>query len=182
MTPRRSDAEQNRAKILEVAIAALAVTSDATLQSIAKQAGVGQGTLYRHFPTRESLLLAAYRDDVERLIGAAPALLAANPPVVALRLWFDRLAAYGRIKHGVAEAVHAATRAELSGVYYDRVIEAITSLLTAGQRAGALRPDLDAEEVLLLVGFLWRLENEDWENRSRHLLDIVMDGLSLRPR
>jgi AcrR family transcriptional regulator len=173
----RKDAEQNRAQLLEVARAALRESSDATLQSIAKRAGVGQGTLYRHFPTRESLLLAAYRDDVEEVIGAAPALLRAHPPLVALRRWFDRLAAYGRIKHGVAEAVHAATRAELSSEYYDRTAAAINLLLAAGQERGELRPDVDADEVLLLVGFLWRLPDDDFVNRSRHLLDIVMDGL-----
>ncbi len=179
MSP-RADAEQNRARLLDIARAALAESSDATLQSIAKRAGVGQGTLYRHFPTREALLLAAYRDDVEEVIAAAPALLAEHPPAVALRLWFDRLAAYGRIKHGVAEAVHAATRAELSGEYYDRVIAALRALLDAGREAGELRPGLDPDDVLLLVGFLWRLDDDGWEERSRHLLDLVMAGLHAR--
>ncbi|MFI5934346.1 TetR/AcrR family transcriptional regulator [Actinoplanes sp. NPDC051494] len=177
MTPPRADAELNRGRLLEVARAALTERSDATLQSIAKQAGVGQGTLYRHFPTREALLLAAYREDVVELIDAAPALLAAHPPVAALRLWFDRLASYGRIKHGVAEAVHAATRAEISGDYYPRVTAAITLLLDAGAATGDLRADVTADDVLLLVGFLWRLDNDGWESRARHLLDVVMDGL-----
>lgn len=173
----RSDAEQNRARIIDVARAALSVSSDATLNSIAKQAGVGQGTMYRHFPNREALLLAVYRHDVRALIDAAPALLADHPPATALRLWFDRLASYGRIKHGVAQAVEAATRADLSSEYYDQVIAAIALLLDAGQRDGVLRPDVDAEEVLLLVGFLWRIEDTDWEKRSQHLLALVMDGL-----
>jgi AcrR family transcriptional regulator len=76
----RSDAEQNRARILEVARTALSASSDATLNSIAKLAGVGQGTMYRHFPSREALLLAVYRRDVQAVIDAAPALLAAYPP------------------------------------------------------------------------------------------------------
>jgi AcrR family transcriptional regulator len=175
----RSDAEQNKARILEVASAALATSSDATLQSIAKLAGVGQGTLYRHFPTREALLLAVYRKDVEALIDAAPRLLAAHPPREALRHWLDQLAAYGRVKHGVAEAVHAATRADLSAEYYDKVTAVITLLLDAGRTTGVIRPDINADELLLLVGFLWRLENENWEKRAAHLLDLVMD--SLRP-
>jgi AcrR family transcriptional regulator len=174
---RRADAERNYARLLAIAREALRESSGATLQSIAKRAGVGQGTLYRHFPTREALLLAAYRDDVEEVIATAPALLETHPPLVALRRWFDRLAAYGRIKHGVSEAVHAATRAELSGEYYDRVIATIDLLLDAGRRTGALRPDVTADEVLLLVGFLWHLPDDDFVNRSRHLLDIVMDGL-----
>ncbi len=177
--PRRSDAEQNRVRILAAARNALAASSDATLNSIARQADVGQGTMYRHFPSREALLLAVYRHDVRAVIDAAPALLAENPPLQALRLWFDRLASYGRIKHGLAQAVEAATRADLSGEYYGEMAAAITLLLEAGQAAGVVRPDVDADEVLLLVGFLWRIDNAGWEARSRHMLDLVMD--SLRP-
>jgi AcrR family transcriptional regulator len=173
----RSDAEQNRARILEVARTALAGSGEATLSSIAKLAGVGQGTMYRHFPTREALLLAVYRQDVQAVIDAAPALLAGHRPDQALRLWFDRLASYGRIKRGLTDAFEAATRADLSGEYYGQVAGAITLLLQACQRAGTVRQDIDADEVLLLVGFLWRLDHADWENRSRHLLDLVMDGL-----
>jgi len=173
----RSDAEQNKARILEVASTALSASSDATLQSIAKLAGVGQGTLYRHFPTREALLVAVYRQDVEELIDAAPLLVAAHPPLEALRRWLDRLAAYGRIKHGAAEAVHAATRADLSREYYDKTTAVMTLLLDVGKKAGVVRPDIDADELLLLVGFLWRLDNTDWEARAHHLLDLVMDAL-----
>jgi AcrR family transcriptional regulator len=174
----RSDAEQNRARILAAATAALADSSDATLNSIAKRAGVGQGTMYRHFPNREALLLAVYRQDVQAVIDAAPLLLADYPPAEALRRWFGRLASYGRIKHGVAQAVEAATRADLSSAYYRPVTDAITLLLAAGQAAGQIRPDIDANEVLLLVGFLWRIDNDDWERRTTHLLDVVMDGLA----
>lgn len=178
----RSDAEQNRAKILAVARTALTASSDASLNSIAKLAGVGPGTLYRHFPNREALLLAVYRQDVRELIGAAPVLLTEQPPVAALRLWIDRLAAYGRIKHGLADAMQAATRADLAGEHYGRVIAAITLLLDAGKAAGELRPDIDAEELLLLVSFLWRTElDTDRDARSRHLLDLVMDGLRRQP-
>jgi AcrR family transcriptional regulator len=177
----RSDAEQNRARILAAAVAALAESSDATLNSIARRAGVGQGTMYRHFPNREALLLAVYQQDVQAVIDAAPALLARYPPAEALRRWFDRLASYGRIKHGVAQAVEAATRADLSSAWYGPVTGAITQLLEAGQAAGQIRVDVDAGEVLLLVGFLWRLDNDGWEKRAAHLLDLVMDGLRPAP-
>src|ERR1700728_5240536 len=100
----RADPEQNRARILAAATAALAISSDATLNSIARRAGVGQGTMYRHFPSREDLLLAVYRQDVQAVIDAAPALLAAYPPAEALRRGFGRLASYGRLKHGAARA------------------------------------------------------------------------------
>jgi AcrR family transcriptional regulator len=178
---RRADAELNRARIIEVARAALTRSSDATLNSIAQQAGVGQGTLYRHFPTREALLVTVYRVDLRDLLDSAPGLLAEFPPEQALRRWLDRLAGYGRIKHGAAEAVHAATRADLSAEYYTETVAVIGTLLGAGQKAGVFRPDADAEEVLLLVGFLWRVPNENWEARTAHLLDLVMDGLRAQP-
>lgn len=180
-TPRpglRADAEQNRARILEAARTALAASGEASLQSIAKLAGIGQGTLYRHFPNREALVLAVHRHDVAELVEAAPALLAAHPPAEALRRWFDRLAAYGRIKHGLAGALHTVTRAQLAGEGYGPVVGAIALLLEAGKEAGAIRQDIDAEEVLLLVGFLWRIDlDADWEARSRHMLGLVMDSL-----
>ncbi len=178
----RSDAEQNRARIIDVARTALTASSDASLNSIAKLAGVGPGTLYRHFPNREALLLAVYRQDVRELIDAVPVLLAEHPPVTALRLWIERLAAYGRIKHGLADAMQAATRADLAGEHYGLVIAAITLLLEAGKAAGELRSDIDADELLLLVSFLWRTDlGTDGEARSRHLLDLVLDGLRRQP-
>lgn len=176
-TAMRADAEHNRARILDAARAALAVSSDATLNSIAKRAGVGQGTMYRHFANREALLLAVYREDVRALIDAAPALLAEHEPGDALRRWFDRLAQYGRVKHGVSQAVEAATRADLSSTYYADTIAAIALLLDAGKAAGEIRADVTADEVLLLVGFLWRLDNDNWAARAQHLLAIVLDGL-----
>jgi hypothetical protein len=81
------------------------------------------------------------------------------------------------IEHGVAQAVEAATRADLSSAYYAPVTDAITLLLDAGKAAGEIRADVDAGEVLLLAGFLWRIENDGWEKRAAHLLDLVMDGL-----
>ena len=180
-TPMRADAEHNRAKILDAARAALAVSGEASMQAIAKQAGIGQGTLYRNFPNREALVLAVHRHDVQALVDAAPELLATHPPLDALRLWFDHLASYGRIKHGLAGALHTATRAELEGEGYGPVLGAIELLISAGQSAGTIRPDLAAEEVLLLVGFLWRIDPDaDFDNRARHLLDLVMDALSSR--
>jgi AcrR family transcriptional regulator len=133
--------------------------------------------MYRHFPNREALLLAVYRQDVEALVDAAPALLEAYPPFEALQLWFARLASYGRVKYGLADAFEAATRAGLSSEYYSQVTSAIALLLGACQRAGEVRPDVDADAVLLLVSFLWRMDNDDAQQRARHLLALVLDGL-----
>lgn len=176
--PLRADAQQNRDRILEVAHEALAVSSNASLNSIAKMAGVGPGTLYRHFPNREALVLAVYRYDVQQLEAFAPVLLEEHPPLLALRLWFDRLAHYGRIKHGLADVLHAATSDGLAGETYGPVIGAITLLLRACEEAGGIRPGLDPDDVLLVMGFLWRLDpDNEWEARASRLLDLVMDGL-----
>ncbi len=180
--PLRADAQQNRDRILEVARDALAASSDASLNSIAKEAGVGPGTLYRHFPNREALVLAVYRHDVRRLVDSAPTLLEQHPPLEALRLWFDRLAYYGRIKHGLAAVLHAASSDGLAGETYGPVIGAITLLLRACEEAGSIRPGLDPDDVLLLVGFLWRIDpSGDREARASRLLDLVMDGLRAQP-
>ena len=151
------------------------------MQSIAKAAGVGQGTLYRHFPTREALLLEVYQDDFARLVEAAPALLRAHPqePAQALRAWLDELAVFGRKKHALADVLDAATRDALHNQQYDQIIAAIASLLDTGKQAGQLRPDIRPDEVLPLVSFLWHLDTSR-DARIPHLLDLVVDGLTGR--
>lgn len=179
--PARRDAERNRGLIIDAARAALDADRDVSLHAIAKAAGVGQGTLYRHFPNRETLVMEVHRNDVRDLVDAAPALLADHRPDVALRLWFDQLAQYGRIKHGLADAIHTAMYTELAAEGYGPVVGAIGSLLHAGERDGSLRNDIAPDEVLLLVGFLWRVDLDDaWEDRTRRMLDVVMAGLRSR--
>jgi short subunit dehydrogenase/transcriptional regulator SbtR-like protein len=135
-------------------------------------------TLYRHFPNRESLVLAVYRHEVAELADLAPQLLKSHPPLEALRLWFGRLAHYGRIKHGLADVLHAATIDGLAGETYQPVSGALTTLLDACDDTGVTRAGLDPDDVLLLVGFLWRIDpNADWEERTGRMLDIVIDGL-----
>jgi AcrR family transcriptional regulator len=176
--PRRADAQQNRDRILEVAREAFAAAGDASLNSIAKGAGVGPGTLYRHFPNREALVLAVYQHDIQLLADAAPRLLAEHPPLVALRIWFDRLARYGRIKHGVADVLHAASSASVVGASYGPVVGAIALLIRAGQDAGQIRTEVSPDDVLLLLGFLWRISpGDDAAAKASRLLDLVMDGL-----
>ena len=182
--PLRADAQENRVRILEAARDAFTASSDASLNSIAKKAGVGPGTLYRHFPNREALILAVYRHDVQQLVDAAPALLEEHAPWDALRLWFDRLAYYGQIKHGVADVLHAVTSDGLVGETYGPVIGALTLLLKACEDAGDIRAGVDPDDVLLMLGFLWRIDpGADSEARASRMLDLVMDGLRAeRPR
>ncbi len=174
----RADAQQNRQRILETAREAFAASGEASLNSIAKKAGVGPGTLYRHFPSREALVLAVYRYDVQKLADSAGELLAEHPPLEALRLWFDRLAYYGMIKHGLADVLHSATSDGLAGETYGPVIGAITSLLTACAADGSVRPGIYPDDVLLLLGFLWRIDpGPDAAARATRMLNLVVDGL-----
>jgi AcrR family transcriptional regulator len=177
--PLRANARQNRDRILQAAWESLIESNDASLNSIAKRAGVGIGTLYRHFPTREALVLEVYRHEVQQAADAAPALLTKLEPVDALREWMERLAHYGMTKVGLAEALSsAASHESLAAEAYEPVISALSQLLRANEEAGTIRPGLDPDDVLLIMGFLWRIDpRTDWRSRSNRLLDLLMDGL-----
>jgi AcrR family transcriptional regulator len=154
----RVDAARNRRQILDAAREAFSATGDpetVPLQAIARAAGVGQGTLYRHFATREDLLLAVYENEVADLVASAPALLDAHPPCAALRRWLLQLATYGTVKRSLGCIVQAATSAALSDRWRRPVLDALDLLLAAGQDTGELRSDVDAASVLRLCSFLW---------------------------
>jgi AcrR family transcriptional regulator len=174
----RNVAQHNRARILEVARDALTADGDASLNSIAKKAGVGAGTLYRHFPNRESLVLAVYRAEVQRLVDWVPELLEAGPPLIALRQWFERLASYIRIKRGLGDALSAAGHDAITNETYGPVIEAITLVLRAGEGDGTIRPGLDPDDVLLMMGCVWRVPpGQAGEKQAERLLDLIIDSL-----
>ena len=174
----RADAAGNRARIIQAARALIANADEVKLNAIARQAGVGQGTLYRHFPTREDLLAEVYREDVGNLVAAAPALLAEHEPLTALALWFDLVADYARVKRGVFAAVELAVSQDLAAHSLGPIGEALTTLLDAGKADGTIRSDVDARDVILLIGYLTRLEPAEWDTRARHLLQVVLDGLT----
>jgi len=174
----RADAKANRERILEVARDALAADPAASLNAIAKAAGVGAGTLYRHFPNREALVLGVYRHEIEGLVGLAPRLLAEHPPLEALRLWCDRLVQLGKVKHGIADLLHAARSEEDFEATYWPMLEAVRQLMAAAEAAGELRPGGDAADVLILLGMLWRVPpTPEGEARVRRLLALVFRGL-----
>ncbi|MEU1619656.1 TetR/AcrR family transcriptional regulator [Streptomyces sp. NPDC005722] len=176
--PTRKDARDNRERILTAAREELSTSSGASLTAIARKAGVGIGTLYRHFPTREALIMELYRHDIGKLIGRAPELLEVHPPLTALRLWFDEVAHYGRLKFGVAEVVHAATNGGLDDENYEPFVAAIGTLLEAGAAEGSLKRGLDPEDVLLQLSVLWRIDPaRNGEARAGRILDLIVDGL-----
>ena len=177
---RRADATQNRARIIEAARELVVGSDDLKLNEVAKAAGVGQGTLYRHFPTRADLLIEVYRDDVQSLVTAAEALLAEHDPLDALARWFRRVAEYARVKRGVFAAVTSEVQSDLAGHSIGSIGDAVTTLLDAGKAEGTVRTDADARDVILLIGYLTRLEDAEWEGRACHLLDIILDGLRTR--
>jgi AcrR family transcriptional regulator len=177
---RRSDARRNREAILAAALGALTDSPDASLNAIAKRAGVANATLYRHFPTREALVLATYQHEVRKLVDAAGLLLHEQAPIDALRGWVERLARYAVTKHGLADALRKATSpgSELSADTYGAIVAALDRLLQANIRAGTLRPDLDAEDVILALAGLWQLDPaSDWRAQAQRVYDIVLGGL-----
>ncbi|GHJ40005.1 TetR/AcrR family transcriptional regulator [Streptomyces sp. TS71-3] len=175
--PQRSDALKNREAILQVAHDALAESADASLNSIAKRAGVGAGTLYRHFPTREALILAVYRHDVDRLVDSVPDVLAAHAPLDALRHWFTTLAAYVRLKHGLGDALNTAAAQEIVGATTTTVTAAVGRLLAACEQAGEVRPGLDPTDVIMLMSCLWRTpDTPEGTAQVQRLLDLAIDG------
>jgi AcrR family transcriptional regulator len=177
----RQAAARNRAAILEIAHELLAASPTASMNEIAKRAGVGAGTLYRHFPTREDLLLAVYRDDMERLLVMVDEVLSAGPAIDGFVAWFETLAGYLRIKHGLGEALSSAAAQDAINESYAPVTAAVGRLLDACVSEGSMRPGLDPYEILLLMGFLWRVPpGEEGLARGRSVTRIVLDGL--RPR
>src|SRR5438132_13269121 len=131
--PLRADAQRNRDRLLEVAVRALSHDGDVTLDAIAREAGVGIGTLYRHFPTREALVEAAYRNELARLCDSTGELLASSPPEVALREWMGRFIDYMATKRGMADALRAVIAS--GGNPYEqsraRLLDAVRTLATA---------------------------------------------------
>jgi AcrR family transcriptional regulator len=177
---RRADAVQNRARIVEAARKLVAGPDEVKLNEVAKAAGVGQGTLYRHFPTREELLIEVYRDDVQSLVTAAHTFLGQRQPLEALTQWLRSVVEYARVKRGVFAAVTSAVRSDLAGHSIGPIADAVTTLLDAGKADGTLRNDVDARDVILLIGYLTRLDEAEWDSRAHHVLAIIVDGLRSR--
>jgi AcrR family transcriptional regulator len=183
--PLRADAARNRDRLLDTAVRAFSQDGpDVTLEAIAKDAGVGIGTLYRHFPTRESLVEAAYRNELERLCDAVAGLLDTVSPDDATRAWMDLFVDYMTTKRGMAEALRAviASGGNPFAESRNRLIAAITTLLDASVAGGTLRSDVEPGDVLTsLSGVSLAAGEPAQRDQARRLLDLLMDGLRYRP-
>ena len=178
--PQRSDAQRNRERILKVALVELTNSADTPLSVIAKKAGVGQGTFYRNFPNRETLVLEIYRHEMRQVADSAAQLLDTREPEQALREWMDRLAQFGMAKAGLANAIQQATSGpgNLAKPGHAPVSEAAELLLRANEEAGTIRPGVTADDFILAIGGLWLIDPAgDWRPRATRLLDLIMDGL-----
>ena len=176
----RTDALRNRERILEVAKGAFTRHgADASLDDIAKQAGVGAGTLYRHFPTRDALIEAVYRSEVDKLAAAAHGFAAAMSPVEALRAWLLLFVDYIAAKHIIAPALNsvAGGSSRLYEGSRSMVQGAIEELVKRAKKSGDVRRDVDASDLLrAVIGVSYVASGGDWQQSARRLVDILMAG------
>jgi AcrR family transcriptional regulator len=176
----RSDAQRNRKRILEVAKAAFTrYGADASLDEIAKGAGVGAGTLYRHFPTRDALIEGVYQNEVEKLAAAAERFAEAMSPIESLRAWMLLFVDYIAAKHIIAPALNSVVGGPSR--LYERsrglIQGAMGELVKRAKKSGNLRRDLDASDLLrALIGVSHVGVGPDWQQSARRLVDILIAG------
>jgi AcrR family transcriptional regulator len=180
VSPRRADTRRNHERILAAALEALTTSGEVSFNAIARTAGVGVGTVYRHFPTPEALILAVYRREVEHIVEVVPALLEANTPERAFHLWTGHLARYMMTKRGLADALRTVTTSqeELFAAAYDAMVSAVSTLLEANVRAGTARAGLEPETVLrALSGLLHLSPGGDWQRQTEDLTELLWKGM-----
>lgn len=180
VNPRRADTRRNHERILAAALESLTTSGEISFNAIAKNAGVGVGTVYRHFPTQEGLVLAVYQREVQHLVDIVPTLLDTNTPEQAFRTWTSHLARYMMTKRGLASAISTATTSqeELFAKAYEAMVSAVSTLLDANVRAGSIRPDLDPSTVLRgLSGLLLLSPKGDWPRQTECLTDLLWTGM-----
>ena len=177
----RADARRNRNKLLRAATEAFATDGqDVALEAIAARAGVGIGTLYRHFPSRDTLVVAAYQHEVDALCAAAAELLESHPADQALRLWAERFADYIATKRAMGNALRSAAASDspLFATTREQIVGALRLLLQAGATSGTLRADTDPKDVVRVMNGIWYLpEGPHWREDVGRMLDLVIDGL-----
>jgi AcrR family transcriptional regulator len=176
----RADAQRNRERILEVAKQAFTRSgANASLDDIAKEAGVGPGTLYRHFPTREELLQAVYRSEMEKVAAAERKFAQSMPPIEALRAWLLLFVDAIETKQLIAPALNTliGDPKKVFAASYAQMQEAIRALVKRAIKSGDIRKDLDPMDLLrALVGVAHVPSSPDWQQSARRLVDILITG------
>jgi AcrR family transcriptional regulator len=176
----RTDAQQNRERILEVAKEAFTRSgANASLDDIAKQAGVGPGTLYRHFPARDDLIEAVYRTEVAKLAAAEQTFAQTMPPLDALRAWMLLFVDYIATKKIIAPALNSMVGgpSKIFEASHDQIWEAIRALVKRAIKSGDLRRDIDPIDLLrALIGVSSVATSPDWQQSARRLVDILVTG------
>jgi len=177
---RRADAQRNRERILEVAKGAFTrFGAEASLDEIARQAEVGAGTLYRHFPTRDALIGAVYRSEVEKLAGAARRFGDEMPPLEALRAWMLLFVDYIAAKQIIAPALNSLVGgpSKLYEASHGPIRAAVEGLVKRAMKSGAIRKDLEPFDLLrALIGVSHIASGPDWQRSARRLVDILITG------
>jgi AcrR family transcriptional regulator len=177
----RADAVRNHERVLEAAKAVFSAGGpDASLEAVARHAGVGIGTLYRHFPTREALFEAVYRREVEQLADLAEQLRDEVAPCEALRRWLRSNVAFVATKKGMsaALAVAANSSSELTAYSVDRLTKAVGALLDRAAAAGELRADITPDDLLrAFVGMCYLNDQPGWQASVLRMVDVFVDGL-----
>lgn len=184
--PMRADARRNHDKLLAVAKVAFAEHGgEASLDDIARQAGVGAGTLYRHFPTREALLEAVYREEVQVLCDEADRLGADEAPDKALATWLQALVRYVGTKRGLSAAFKAmvGTDSRVFAQCHAAITEHGGALLRRAQEAGAVRPDIELRDLLRLASVIGQAGEQAPQDKdlAQRLLALMMDGWRVHP-
>jgi AcrR family transcriptional regulator len=181
----RADAQANYDRLLEVAASLFARgDADTSLKAIAAEAGVGIGTLYRRFPTREDLIEATYRNETARLCGSATELLRDDAPPAALRTWMERFVDYMLTKQGMSDALPSilASREGLRLHSRELLVDAVELFLTSGVDRGDFRDDVPAADVLMaLAGITLISGHEHQRELASRLIALLLDGLAERP-
>jgi AcrR family transcriptional regulator len=177
----RADAERNRLRLLETAKVAFAEKgSAASLDEITRMAGVGAGTLYRHFPTRDALVAAVYRNETEQLVAAADSLEETHPPLTALREWLLLFVDYIATKHGMHEVLNSIVggTSELYSASTAQVKQAIAKLVNRAVASGDIRLDLDPLDLLRALAGVANIGlGPDGERAAKSLVDILIAGV-----
>ena len=179
--PLRADAQRNRDRLIDVATVAFTESGvDVALEDVARQAEVGIGTLYRHFPTREALVMAVYRKQIDALELAAQQLPLTHGPAEALRLWMRGFVEYGAVKRGLVVLLRTMmdTDSDLFDHARATLRESAHRLMTAAAEAGEIRPDFEAADVIrALGGICMATDRPDAGGTALTLVDLVFDGL-----